>query len=328
MSILCKITKPLYKQLQFRQISKCYLRVGNTISAEFNELDRLFPKSAFIQKQKLSSANDKKKLQLLVGDGSGTLVDAGVYAPAIVFQKVFDLAGVPITMSEARLPMGNHKRVHIQKILENPTVSEKWYKVHGHKPTDKDVTDLFDKFQPLQLDVLAEYGGVITGALDACKEFKRLGLYIGFTTGFTREMVDRILYHNPKLDICLDHTVAADEVSVARPAPFMIYKNMEALKVINPHLVVKVDDTELGMEEGVHADCWRIGLAKYSNLMGMTEKEVAEFERTHPFDYCKKIDDIYKKLYSAGAHYVVNSITDVPKIVKVINTKLSCGDRP
>ena len=39
-------------------------------------------------------------------------------APAVVFVEVFERKGVPITMAEARAPMGAHKRVHIRKIAE------------------------------------------------------------------------------------------------------------------------------------------------------------------------------------------------------------------
>jgi len=49
-----------------------------------------------------------------------------VIAPAVVFYEVFKKHGVPITMKEARLPMGLRKDLHIAKILEIPEVKERW----------------------------------------------------------------------------------------------------------------------------------------------------------------------------------------------------------
>ena len=38
-------------------------------------------------------------------DWAGTTMDSGGMAPAVVFAKLFERAGVPITMEEARAPM-------------------------------------------------------------------------------------------------------------------------------------------------------------------------------------------------------------------------------
>ena len=42
---------------------------------------------------------------------SGTVVDSGVFAPVLTFQKLFEDEGVPVTDEEVRGPMGVHKRV-------------------------------------------------------------------------------------------------------------------------------------------------------------------------------------------------------------------------
>ena len=44
-------------------------------------------------------------------DWAGTVVDAGVFAPVLTFQKLFEDEGVPISSEEVRAPMGVHKRV-------------------------------------------------------------------------------------------------------------------------------------------------------------------------------------------------------------------------
>ena len=56
----------------------------------------------------------------------GTVIDCGVFSPVVVFLEGFAAEGVPITADEARVPMGTHKKVHLRKITELPTVRERW----------------------------------------------------------------------------------------------------------------------------------------------------------------------------------------------------------
>lgn len=51
------------------------------------------------------------KLKACVFDWSGTVVDCGVFGPTVVFMEVFKNEGIPITIDEARGPMGTHKKV-------------------------------------------------------------------------------------------------------------------------------------------------------------------------------------------------------------------------
>ncbi len=48
-------------------------------------------------------------LRAAILDWSGTTTDRYVIAPAVVFQEVFKKMDVPITMDEAREPMGLRK---------------------------------------------------------------------------------------------------------------------------------------------------------------------------------------------------------------------------
>jgi len=276
----------------------------------------------------MKKVNLVKSIKAIVLDGSGTLIDAGVYAPAFVFQEIFRMKGLPISMEEARKPMGNHKKVHIQKILEDPQVNMRWAFKFGVKPTPLDTDQLFEQFIPLQLKVLKKYGVPISGALDVCRELKNENIKLGFSTGFTREMVDTILELNPEMKDILNTTIAADEVPIARPAPFMVYKNMMDMGVIDPLEVIKVDDTEMGVKEGFYTGCWSVGITRYSNLMAMTEDQVNLFEYSEPYRYHEKSREISNKLYNAGANYVIETMAELPNLVKEINEQISLGKTP
>ena len=269
-----------------------------------------------------------KRIKGIVLDGSGTLVDPGVYAPAVVFKEIFKNKGINISMEEARKPMGNHKKVHIQKILEDKNVAHRWYTKFGFNPNPKDVDELFEQFKPLQLQVLEKYGTPIPCAFDVCKTLIDKDIKLGFSTGFTREMVDTILTLNPELNDILHTTIAADEVTIARPAPFMVYKNMMNMEIMDPDSIIKVDDTEMGVKEGDYAGCWSVGITKYSNLMSMTEDEVEEFILMEPEEYIRKTKEISHKFYDSGAHFVIETIQELPLIVDYINYNLHHGMFP
>lgn len=97
------------------------------------------------------------KIKGVILDWAGTVLDCGVYAPAVVFVEVFRDEGVPITMEEAREPMGAHKKVHIRKITEIEAVRRRWYEVHGCYPKEDDVERMFENFVPMQVAFTSFY---------------------------------------------------------------------------------------------------------------------------------------------------------------------------
>ena len=96
------------------------------------------------------------KIKAAVLDWSGTLADAYVIAPAVVFVEVFKSQGVEITMEEARGPMGLRKDIHIQKLTQEPVIAARWEAIKGKPPTQDDVDAMFVK---LLLHATPETGG-------------------------------------------------------------------------------------------------------------------------------------------------------------------------
>ena len=80
-----------------------------------------------------------------VFDWAGTVCDAGVFAPVLTFQQLFEQEGVPITSAEVRAPMGVHKRLHIQRICRLPEVTRRWTEARGVPPTDEDAERIYSK---------------------------------------------------------------------------------------------------------------------------------------------------------------------------------------
>ncbi|XP_031552701.1 uncharacterized protein LOC116289900 [Actinia tenebrosa] len=266
------------------------------------------------------------KLKACILDWAGTVMDCGVYAPAVVFVEVFAQEGVPITMEEAREPMGAHKKVHIRKITNQEPVRQRWHEKFGRYPNEEDVERMFQNFVPKQIDCLEQYSEMISGAADTVTTLREeFGLKIGSTTGFTTAMVDKLKKAAADQGYVPDCYVAADEVPQARPYPYMVWLNAIRLDVNPVEAIVKVDDTADGVREGTSAGCWSVGLAKTGNYVALNEKEIAALSEE---DYERRLNRSYEILSNAGAHYVIDTINDLPPVIDDINRRLVSGEKP
>jgi phosphonoacetaldehyde hydrolase len=258
-------------------------------------------------------------------DWAGTTMDFGCMAPAVVFALVFERHGVPITMDEARAPMGAHKRVHIQKITQLDAVRSRWQEVHGRLPTDGDVDAMFEDFVPLQLECLSRYSALIPGTLQAIAALRQRGIRIGSTTGYTTEMTAINLRDAERQGYKPDSTVSASEMPAGRPYPFMCLQNAINLQVDCVAACVKVDDTIPGVEEGLNAGMWSVGLAVSGNEVGLS---LADWRALPAAEQKLKRERAYRRMLQSGAHYVVDTIADLMPCIDDIEARLRRGERP
>ncbi|MFK5980619.1 MAG: phosphonoacetaldehyde hydrolase [Rhizobiaceae bacterium] len=267
------------------------------------------------------------KVKALVLDWSGTLADAYVIAPAVVFVEVFKNQGVEISMLEARGPMGLRKDLHIKELTKDPIIAERWKSIKGQYPGQSDVDAMFADFVPAQLACLPKYTTLLPGVKDVCLEFQKQGIKIGASTGFIRSMVDVLLEACIKQGLTLDATVAGDEVvNGARPSPHMVYKNLDLMGIDQIQSVVKVDDTASGVGEAINAGCWGVGVVRYSNYMNINTLE--EADSLSDEEIARRMAHTRDILLKTGAHYVIDSLIDLPQVIEDINARLARGEKP
>lgn len=267
------------------------------------------------------------KVKGLVLDWSGTVSDAYVLAPAVVFVEVFAKHGVKISMQEARGPMGLRKDLHIKALTEVPEIRERWKALKGKYPDQSDVDAMFADFVPMQLSCLRKYTGLLPGVAEVCKKLQNQGIKIGVSTGFVRSMVDILLEDAIKQGFTPDATVAGDEVvHGARPKPFMVYRNLDLMDVHPIQAVVKVDDTVSGVGEALEAGCWGVGVARYSNYMDIDSLEQADMMPETEIE--RRLAHTRELLRRTGAHYVIDSIVELPQVIDDINARLARGEKP
>ena len=258
-------------------------------------------------------------------DWAGTAVDFGSRAPVDAFIAAFAGLDILITPQDARGPMGRHKRDHLAAIFALPHVAAQWAKAYGEAPTEAAIDAVYAAFVPTQLGVLHRYATPIPGVLDVVADWRARGIRIGSTTGYTADMLRIVAQAAAAQGYAPDHQVAADQAPAGRPAPWMLWRNLEALGVWPPAAAVKIGDTPADIAEGLNAGTWTIGLASCGNEVGLS---LPEWQALTPGAQAGAIEHARNVLVAAGAHYVADSWADVPGIIAAIDARLAAGDRP
>jgi phosphonoacetaldehyde hydrolase len=261
----------------------------------------------------------------VIFDWAGTTVDHGSRAPLAPFVRAFAAHGVEITEEEARVPMGVHKKDHVRALLQMPAVARRWLERRGREAGENEIEELYRVFMPLQLEVIDEFAGLVPGLLECVGLLRQRGITIGATTGYFRAAAERVYRAAALQGYRPDYCVCAEEVPAGRPAPWMIFRIMEAAGLFPPAAVVKVGDTVPDIGEGLAAGAWSVGVLRSSSDVGCSEKEweaLATAERTRKLAACRE------KLLAAGAHAVVETLAELPALLNDIDNRLSRGEKP
>ena len=88
---------------------------------------------------------------------------------------------------------------------------------------------------------------------------------------------------------------------------------------------MKVDDTTVGVVEGLNAGAWSVGVAVSGNAFGASLEEAGAMA---PEAFARRREIAYAALTGAGAHYVVDSIADLMPVIEEIEARLAKGERP
>lgn len=263
-------------------------------------------------------------LKAAVFDWAGTVIDHGSRAPMGVFVKAFAQFGVEITIAEARGPMGMAKRDHIATLLRSPRIAQAWEAAQG-PVTEAAIDRVYEVFVPMNETAVTDYCTMIEGAAAAVDRLRARGMKIGSTTGYTRSIMARVLPLAAAQGYSPDNLVCAGDLPTGRPTPAMMYRTFLDLGVWPPHAVVKVDDTEVGIEEGLNAGTWTVGIALTGNAFGLTPEETAALPAP---EFAATRAAAVAKLTACGAHYVIDSVAMIDPVIDAIEGRLARGERP
>ena len=187
-----------------------------------------------------------EKIELVVFDMAGTTVeDDGEVLAA--FMSAVDQHGLEAAQAEVNARMGVSKVEVFRYFVERQYGSD--------DPENARRTEaVYATFRQVLEGGYVERGvRPIPGTEETFAWLRERGIGIVATTGFYRRVTDLILDGLQWKSGVLDASICADEVPVGRPAPYMIFRAMEATGVRAVHRVLKVGDTPVDLQAGTNA---------------------------------------------------------------------------
>ena len=256
------------------------------------------------------------KIKTIIFDWAGTTVDFGCFAPVDAFMSAFNAYGINPTADETRAPMGLAKRTHVAMMLAGERLAAEWEAKYGKPHTEADIDAVYEKFEPALFNVLKNYANPLPNMLDVVSQIREMGIKIGSTTGYTRQMMDIVAPLAKENGYAPDFLVCPEDVDgKGRPYPYMIWRNLEKLGCEHIGEVAKVGDTEADIQEGIAAGCVSIGVIAGSSMLGLSENELAGLgiaEKDKAFAQARQ------KYFACGADYVIDSIVELPSLIMAI----------
>lgn len=272
------------------------------------------------------SVSPNTTVQAVIFDWAGTLVDFGSLAPTQIFVAAFATFGIHIDLAQARGPMGLSKRDHIRMLLADESIQAQWRERFGRHSDDADIDEIYRRFMPMQIEKVGEYSQPIPKAVEILEFLRERGIKVGSCSGYPGEVMAVLRPIAAKAGIAPDHVVAGDELSAGgRPGPYMALANVLALGIGDVRRCVKVDDTAPGIEEGRNAGMWSVGITLSGNEVGYSEAELAVAD---PGEVKRRVAQAAARLTAAGAHYAIESIAELPRVLDEIEARLERGERP
>lgn len=265
------------------------------------------------------------KLQAAILDWAGTVVDFGSFAPTQIFVEAFAEFDVQVSIEEARGPMGMGKWDHIRTLCDQPQISERYKKVFGRTPSDDDVTAIYQRFMPLQIEKIAEHSALIPGALETIAQLRGQGIKIGSCSGYPAQVMAKVVELAATRGYTADHVVATDQVPNGRPWPAKALANVIALGIDDVGACVKVDDTVPGILEGRRAGMWTVALVCSGNALGLTYEQ---YRALDPATLASERTRIHNLFEGSRPHYLIDTLSDLPEVIADINKRLANGEMP
>lgn len=185
--------------------------------------------------------------ELLVCDLAGTTIRDRGEVPA-ASQAALQEAGVAVEAADLTRWRGASKREVLARLLTGSGDPGRAEAVYG-------------RFRGLLLERLTADGSLsLPGVAAALERLRAAGVRLAVTTGFDREIVERVRAAVSWAPL-IETWICADDVPRGRPAPDMIYRAMEHCGMSDGERVAVVGDTRLDLEAARNAGArWRIGV--------------------------------------------------------------------
>jgi phosphonoacetaldehyde hydrolase len=256
----------------------------------------------------------------------GTIIDPGCMAPVETLSELFSNYGIYVSVTDIRNNLHLKREDYIKQVF-NQRVKDIVNKGIPTFTRPIEISSIINEYTELQQKYFKEYNTIIEGTHNLYGRLREEKLKIGVTTNYNirlgNNISDQLVKENLKPDCFINESKVFNG---NLPSPFMIYQTLDVLNIYPVQSVIKVDDTSIGIQEGLNAGCWTIGVSKWSNYTNYQSKydllQCSENIRNSR-ERCAR-----EKLLRSGAHFVVSDISYVFDVIKLINEKLSKGEHP
>ena len=185
--------------------------------------------------------------------------------------------------------------------------------MHGAAPCEDDVRALYEPYEERLLSILDGFAEPKPFVLDAVARLREAGVRIGSTTGYNDKMMAIVEPKAAEAGYAPDFPITPDSVGGAgRPAPFTIFRNMEALGATDVRRVAKGGDTVSDIREGLAAGVLSIGAVEGSSEMGLSRAEYESLGEAERDEACARVAATFR---AAGATAVVRTMSELPALL-------------
>jgi phosphonatase-like hydrolase len=182
------------------------------------------------------------RIKLVVFDMAGTIIeDHGEVVRA--FANALMENGIPFVEDELKEWKGASKREVIRHFVSQRAANAE---------VEQKVETSYRSFRVELERCYSEKLVPIEGAVEMFHWCRERGISLATTTGFYREISDLILNQTGWREYFAAN-ISSSDVREGRPAPYMIFRAMEATGVKNINEVINVGDTPLDLRSGANA---------------------------------------------------------------------------
>jgi phosphonoacetaldehyde hydrolase len=197
--------------------------------------------------------------------------------------------------------------------------------IKGEPSNEDDIKRLYDLFAPIQTRIVAERGQLIPGWKAMFDELVANDIKVGSNTGYGPGMMAPALVAAKDQGYTPASTVFATDVVRGRPFPDMALKVAMELQIGHVNACIKVDDTLPGIEEGLRAGMWTVGVSCSGNEVGLDRDAWEVLSNGEQQGYREKAK---QRFFNIGAHYVIDSVADLTEVITDVNRRLANGEKP
>lgn len=199
--------------------------------------------------------------KLVIFDMAGTTVQDRGEVPA-AFEAALAEDGIGVTPDQINVVRGASKRQAVFNLLpEEPNRRQRADRVYA-------------SFKRLLAERFAAGVQAVPGATECFAWLRERGVKVALNTGFDREITDLLVSALGWTTGQVDAVICGDEVRRGRPAPFLIFRCMEATGTLSVHEIAVIGDTVLDLEAGHNAATrWNIGVLSGAHSREQLQKQ-------------------------------------------------------